>query len=356
VRTDPALERAAREGALQVDLEVVRNQWVESGQSFDDIYEAAELYGVYEDLFGSAFYRPCVSLGVEWPQAGGERLVPVHRGNLVKPGECATAPLVSWPGPDTALWTLAMVGPDSHLSQPDAEVLHWLVGNVRGSDLATGDTLASYLQPHPPFGTGYHRFVFLLFRQEGPVELEQERRTGHADLAERTFSTLEFYRRLQDQLTPAGLAFCQADYDPSLRGFFHNTLAMKEPRYEYEFPEHYVRPWRNFFPDQERVGFDEFLNRHRDPKDVERQVLEKKLANTSPFTGDQDAELKFPGLHESDLQGQFPPPVGEKRLNPKQSFKIAQWRRNAIMRERRKEGYFTSYDHSALRRDPSSCS
>ena len=36
-----------------------------------------------------------------------------------------------------------------------------------------------------------------------------------------------------------------------------------------------------------QVGFDEFLNRHRDPKDIEKEVLEKKLANTDPFKGDR---------------------------------------------------------------------
>ena len=29
------------------------------------------------------------------------------------------------------------------------------------------------------------------------------------------------------------------------------------------------------------------MNRHRDPKDIEKEVLEKKLANTDPFKGDR---------------------------------------------------------------------
>ena len=33
---------------------------------------------------------------VEWLQEDGETLVPVHRGNLVKPGECTKAPEVSF--------------------------------------------------------------------------------------------------------------------------------------------------------------------------------------------------------------------------------------------------------------------
>ena len=83
------------------------------------------------------------------------------------------------------------------------------------------------------------------------------------------------------------MAFCQTEYEAGLRSFFHNQLEMREPRYEYEFPEPYVKPWKSFYVDQIDKGFNEFLDRHRDPKDIERQVLESKLANTSPFTGDR---------------------------------------------------------------------
>merc|ERR1712226_716428 len=108
-------------------------------------------------------------------------------------------------------------------------------------------------------------------------------------------------------------------------------LQMKEPRYEYEFPEFYVKSWRNPVLDNNKAGFNEFMDRHLDPKDIERQVLEKKLGNTNPFTGDREAEFKYPGLHDRDLYEQFAAPIGEKRFNSKQSFKIAQWRRTAIM-------------------------
>ena len=54
-------------------------------------------------------------------------------------------------------------------------------------------------------------------------------------------------------------------------------------------------------------------------------MLETKLKTTSPFSGDQMSELQWPGLHDEDLQEQFPPPVGEKRLNYKQSYKVTYW-------------------------------
>lgn len=48
--------------------------------------------------------------------------------------------------------------------------------------------------------------------------------TSHS-LADRTFSTLEFYRKHQDNMTPAGLAFFQSQWDESVTKTFHNTLS-----------------------------------------------------------------------------------------------------------------------------------
>ena len=73
-----------------------------------------------------------------------------------------------------------------------------------------------------------YRFVFLLFKQEGKIDMDSELRSDPLNLKDRTFSTLEFYStyqvdrfhlstlentNFQDHMTPAGLSFCQADYE-----------------------------------------------------------------------------------------------------------------------------------------------
>lgn len=45
-------------------------------------------------------------------------------------------------------------------------------------------------------------------------------------LQARNWSTLEFYRKYQDNLTPAGLAFFQSDWDSSVKEFYHSTLGI----------------------------------------------------------------------------------------------------------------------------------
>ena len=49
-------------------------------------------------------------------------LVPVHRGNIVKPREAAAAPTVEFPSAESGLWTLVMTGLDSHLQSEDKQV------------------------------------------------------------------------------------------------------------------------------------------------------------------------------------------------------------------------------------------
>jgi large subunit ribosomal protein L38 len=56
------------------------------------------------------------------------------------------------------------------------------------------------------------------------------------DLSLRNFKTFDFYRDRQDEITPAGLGFFQADWDSSLTDFYHNELKMKEPMYDYGPP------------------------------------------------------------------------------------------------------------------------
>lgn len=45
------------------------------------------------------------------------------------------------------------------------EVRHWLIMNINGTNLTSGDTVFSYIGSGPPVTTGFHRYVFLLFKQ-----------------------------------------------------------------------------------------------------------------------------------------------------------------------------------------------
>jgi hypothetical protein len=46
------------------------------------------------------------------------------------------------------------------------------------------------------------------------------------------------------------------------------------------------------------------------------------LRHTHPFLGDTEAYVKYPAAHDAELEELFPAPIGEKSLNPRQSFKV----------------------------------
>lgn len=102
-------------------------------------------------------------------------------------------------------------------------------GNIPNGDLSKGDLIVPYLQPFPPKGTGYHRHIFVLYKQEKKMDFSDiKAATDSNKLATRTFSTFDFYRKHQDDITPAGLSFFQANWDDSLTAFFHDVLSMRK--------------------------------------------------------------------------------------------------------------------------------
>ena len=79
-RADQNLERRARRNELEVDIDNVKLEHLASGALFKDIFLAADLYGVYEDLFGiDIMFRPCVDLKLHFDY-DEEYVTPVFRG------------------------------------------------------------------------------------------------------------------------------------------------------------------------------------------------------------------------------------------------------------------------------------
>lgn len=278
-RSNPEIERLSRTKQLEVSLKDVREEWLKTAGPFH-IRRVAEHYGVYDDLFGDAYFIPRVKLDVHYKLTDDSHL-PVHRGNVIKPSEVETVPEVTYVSEPNSLWTLILTNPDGHLTQKDAEYVHWFVGNIPGNDISQGEVVWSYLQPFPPRGTGFHRLVFILYKQEKRMDYTQLKKEGPClQLEERTFQTLDFYRERQDDITPAGLAFFQSDWDMSVTDFFHNTLNMEEPIYEYDFPEPYIRP-QTWFPLKQ--PFNLYMDKYRDPQQVTKEYLMKKLKKVHPF-------------------------------------------------------------------------
>uniref|UniRef100_A0A0K0EPJ1 Phosphatidylethanolamine-binding protein n=1 Tax=Strongyloides stercoralis TaxID=6248 RepID=A0A0K0EPJ1_STRER len=96
----------------------------------------------------------------------------VQMGNKLTPRQVKDQPTVDYEAEAGALYTLAMTDPDapSRHTPTYREWEHWLVVNIPGKDISKGDTLAEYVGSGPPSGTGFHRYVYLLYKQQGRID------------------------------------------------------------------------------------------------------------------------------------------------------------------------------------------
>lgn len=91
----------------------------------------------------------------------------------------STAPIIAYDmAVEDTLYAVAMVDPDApSATEPTyREVRHYLVGNVEATTLRRGEfnassvkVLSAFVNPAPPEGTGFHRYVQLIYEQPGFV-------------------------------------------------------------------------------------------------------------------------------------------------------------------------------------------
>ncbi|KAK5646319.1 hypothetical protein RI129_004783 [Pyrocoelia pectoralis] len=120
--------------------------------------------------------------------------VKVNEGNELTPSQAKSVPTVQWNADPDKLYLLAMVDPDapSRSNPTFREWQHWLVGNIPGCDIEKGDLLSEYIGPSPPQGTGFHRYVFLVYQQPGEITFNEPKLTTKSGSARGKFSIRKF--------------------------------------------------------------------------------------------------------------------------------------------------------------------
>ncbi|KRT83841.1 hypothetical protein AMK59_3674, partial [Oryctes borbonicus] len=170
-KNNPELEKLARTRQLLLDLDEVQNEWLYT-EGPTHIKTIADHYGVYQDLFGDAYFMPRVPLKVSFGD------LPVYYGNMIKPSEAKWKPNIFYKTNNESLWTLILTNPDGHLTKQNSEYVHWFIGNIPGNNIEKGEIIVDYLQPFPPKGTGYHRFVFILYKQDKHIDFSSLTKSG----------------------------------------------------------------------------------------------------------------------------------------------------------------------------------
>ncbi|EAT40755.1 AAEL007549-PA [Aedes aegypti] len=138
----------------------------------------------------------------------------VNEGNELTPTQVKDVPKVEWNADSAALYTLCMTDPDapSRKEPTYREWHHWLVGNIPGGDVAKGETLSEYVGSGPPQGTGLHRYVFLVYKQNGKLTFDEPRLTNRSGDNRGGFSIRKFAEKYNLGNPVAG-NFYQAEWD-----------------------------------------------------------------------------------------------------------------------------------------------
>lgn len=135
------------------------------------------------------------------------------------PAQVKDAPTnISWPADSSSLYTLLMVDPDapSRANPTFREINHWLVINIKGNDVSTGTTITTYRGSGPPKGTGLHRYIFLVFKQQTELKLNETTANNLRD-NRRNFSTRKFVKE-NNLGNPIAGNFYQAQFNEEKSG------------------------------------------------------------------------------------------------------------------------------------------
>ncbi|CAG9855298.1 unnamed protein product [Phyllotreta striolata] len=119
----------------------------------------------------------------------------VELGNELTPTQVKDEPItVNWTADPNTFYTVAMVDPDAPSREDPKlrEVLHWLVGNVKGGDVENGEVIAGYRGSGPPQGTGLHRYVFLVYQQNGKIDFKEKKIDSRSREGRLNFSIRKF--------------------------------------------------------------------------------------------------------------------------------------------------------------------
>jgi phosphatidylethanolamine-binding protein (PEBP) family uncharacterized protein len=85
----------------------------------------------------------------------------IKDGDFLKVTETQVQPKIKLNMNSNDLYTLIMYDPDA----VNGTYIHWLCVNITNNDIKTGNIIIPYKGPAPPIGSGKHRYIFSLYKQ-----------------------------------------------------------------------------------------------------------------------------------------------------------------------------------------------
>ena len=122
---------------------------------------------------------------------------------------------ITWDGLDPGkLYTLVLTDPDAP-SRKDPKYREWhhfLVVNMKGNNISSGTVLSDYVGSGPPKGTGLHRYLWLVYEQEGPLKCDEPILSNRSGDHRGKFKVASFRKKYELGTPLAGTCY-QAEWD-----------------------------------------------------------------------------------------------------------------------------------------------
>jgi len=139
----------------------------------------------------------------------------LNPGHALTPTQVKDKPKVTYDPEPGAYYSLICIDHDApSRSEPKfADILHWLIINIQGSDITSGNEVTQYIGSGAPKGSGLHRYVIVLFKQTGgEIDASQFQVVPNTAIeGRRSFNTREFISKHGLELTAGN--FFQAEWD-----------------------------------------------------------------------------------------------------------------------------------------------
>ncbi|XP_055905248.1 protein D3-like [Eupeodes corollae] len=138
----------------------------------------------------------------------------VNMGNIIYPSQAKDQPMVDWNADENAYYLLVCADPDAPYPEDPflSELNTWMVGNIPGKNILSGDVLIEYVGSAPPRGADLNRYVFLLYKQPKRIEFEEKPIDKYTIEGRSNFSVNAFASKY-DLGEPVGAEFYLSEYD-----------------------------------------------------------------------------------------------------------------------------------------------
>ncbi|XP_015514199.1 protein D2-like [Neodiprion virginianus] len=140
----------------------------------------------------------------------------VNLGNELTPTQVKQIPEIHYKHEGGVLYTLVMTDPDVPTRGYNREFNHWLVGNIPEESVEKGEVLAEYVGSGPPQGSGLHRYVFLVYRQDQGAITFDERRLSTWDGKQRRRFSIQKFAEKYSLVGPLAGNYFTAKWDESV--------------------------------------------------------------------------------------------------------------------------------------------